>query len=143
MHIFVHGLFGREKRRDEGAFLTLDQTEAYARDMSSALRLKHLAGELIPCRWELQPVYTMLDTGIWDDPCRKQLDEALADDRAVDGFTLMLYGSHFSTGKAVVEKMCSYDTYIERVRACLASPTINEVDQSVQVALRMAKDGGY
>jgi len=142
IHIFVYGLFGREKRQHEGAFLTLDETEVCARDMSSALRSKHLAGELIPCRWDLQPVYTMIDTGIWDEPCRKQLDEALADDRALDGFTLMLYGRHFSTDRALVGKMCSYDNYIERIHARLASPSINKVDESVQIALKRASSGG-
>lgn len=142
-HIFMHGLFGREKRRDEGAFLTQGQTEANALEMCKALRPKHLLGELIPCRWELQPVYIMLDTGIWDDQCRKQLDEVLAEDRALDGFTLMLYGSFFTTDKASVEKMCSYDAYIQRISNRLASPTINEVDQSVREALRKAKDGGW
>jgi hypothetical protein len=141
MHIFMHGLFGR-RRQEAEAFLTSEQTEACARDMSIALRPKHLAGELIPCRWELQPVYTMLETGIWDDPCRKQLDEVVADDRALDGFTLMLFGGNFTTDQATVEKMCNYDTYIKRVSERLASPTINEANQSVRDALRKAKDGG-
>jgi len=47
-HIFVHGLFRREKRGDEAAFLTSEQTEACAREMSIALQPRHLAGELIP-----------------------------------------------------------------------------------------------
>lgn len=34
----------------------------------------------------------MLDTAIWDNPCRKVLDDELAEDRALDAFTLMLFG---------------------------------------------------
>jgi hypothetical protein len=108
--------------------------------MSIALRSKHLLGELIPCRWELNPVYTMLEAGIWDDPCREQLDEVLADDRALDGFTLMLFGGDSTTDKAMVEKMCSYEKYIERIRARLSSPSISEVDQSVLDALRRSNN---
>lgn len=143
MHIFIHGLFGRQRKGDKAEFLTSEQTEACARAMSIALRSKHLSGQLIPCRWELYPVYTMLDAGIWDDPCREQLDEVLADDRALDGFTLMLFGGNSMTDKATVEKMCSYDAYIKRVSERLASPTINEANQSVRDALRKAKDGGW
>jgi hypothetical protein len=138
----IYGLFGSSKGRTEGAFLTLEQTEAVARDMSSALLTKHLRGLLIPCRWELGPVYTMLATGTWGGPCRKQLDDALADDRALDGFTLMLYGAFFTTGRETVEKMCTYDAYIQRVIQRLASPTINDAHQSVRDALEKAKRGG-
>jgi hypothetical protein len=82
----------------------------------------------------------MLETGIWDDPCRKQLDQVLANDLALDGFTLMLFGDDFTTDNALVDKMCSYEKYIERIRARLASPSINEVDQSVLDALRKANN---
>jgi hypothetical protein len=137
-HIFVHGLFGNEKRGDEAAFLTSEETETCAREMSITLQEKHLAGELIPCRWELNPVYTMLEMGIWGDPCRKQLNEVLADDRALDGFTLMLYGGTITTEKATVGKMCSYDAYIKRVTERLQLPTIKTADPSVREALRKA-----
>jgi len=70
----------------------------------------------------------MVEMGIWGDPCRKQLNEVLADDRALDGFTLMLYGGTITTDKATVGKMCSYNAYIKRVSERLESPTINEVD---------------
>ena len=99
-----------------------------------------MSEKLIPCRWDLMPVYTMLDTGIWDDPCRKALDEVLKDDRALDAFTLMLYGGANTVGKESVEKMCSYDEYIRRVEARLASTNLHE---TVRIALGKAKDGGW
>jgi hypothetical protein len=52
----------------------------------------------------------------------------------------MLYGPNFSTSKATVGKMCSYEKYKERIRARLALPSINEVDQSVRVALTSANN---
>ncbi len=63
--------------------------------MSVALRPLHLAGKLIPCRWDLRPVYTMVDMDIWDEPCRAKVDEAIHDGLAVDGLTLMLFGGIF------------------------------------------------
>jgi hypothetical protein len=141
-HFSMYGLFGANKGRSEGAFLTLEQTEAVAHDMSNALVPNHLQGKLIPCRWELGPVYTMLDTGTWGDSCRRQLDDALADDRALDGFTLMLYGASFTTGRETVEKMCNYGAYIQRVTQRLESATINNAHQSVRDALEKAKRGG-
>jgi hypothetical protein len=138
-HISMHGLFGNGKKGDEGAFLTPEQTEAIVLEMCIELRPKQLSGELIPCRWDLRPVFTMIETGIWDDPCSKQLDEVLADNRALDGFTLMLFGDNFGTGKATVAKMCSYDAYIKRVAERLTSPSFNEAHISVQEALRKAE----
>ncbi len=142
LHIFMYGLFGREKQSETGAFLTREQVEAGARAMSVALRPSHISGTLIPCRWDLSPVYMMIDTGIWDDECRDKLDIVLADDRALDGFTLYLYGAHYSTGDETISKMCSLETYKTRVRARLASPTISNAHESVVVALQKAERGG-
>ena len=66
---------------------------------------------------------------MWDDKCRQLLDDTLNDNRALDGFTLMMYGQGFSTGRETVEKMCSYDAYLLRVGARLASPTIDDADE--------------
>lgn len=142
-HVFMHGLFGRDRRSDREAFLTPEQTKACARDLCKDLRLKQLGGELIPGHWDLQPVYMMLDAGEWDAPCRQKLDQALADDVALDGFTLMLYGDGYTTDKDTVAGMCSYDAYVERVRNRLASDTITEAHQDVRVALKKANEGKW
>jgi hypothetical protein len=141
-HFFRHGLFGNSERTNYGAFLTREQTEALARDMAVRWKSLHWAGKLVPCRWDLQPVFSMVDMSIWDDKCRQLLDEVLNDDRALDGFTLMLYGQGFTTGSETVEKICSWDAYRLRVVARLASPKINEADESVQIALKKAERGG-
>jgi KAP-like P-loop domain-containing protein len=141
--IFRHGLFGNNQQQPGGAFLNRDQTEAIALDMSKSFRPLHVAGKLIPCRWDLQPVYTMIDTGIWDDQCRTKLDEAIANERALDSFTLMLYGSNFTTDVEIVKKLCVYDSYIARVQIRLASPDIGQAHESVRVALGKAQGGGW
>jgi len=137
-HFFRHGLFGQRAERSLPTFLNEAQTEALARDMSVACRALQMAGKLIPCRWDLQPVYTMIDMGIWDDQCRKLLDETLESAAALDGFTLMLFGRHFMSGNDTISKMCDYEMYLQRVRARLASPEINAVDESVRDALNKA-----
>lgn len=137
-HFFVYGLFGREQRGGEAWFLSAKQTEALAQEMAHDWRLEHLSGKLIPCRWDLQTVYTMVDTEVWDDPCRKALEEGLADDRGLDGFTLMLFGGPFSTEQSTVGKICNYESYLERVRLRLNSNKTNKIHESVRVAFRKA-----
>lgn len=138
--IFLHGQFGRDRRADNALILTAGETDVVAKDMSHGWRSQHLSGKLIPCRWDLSPVYTMLDTGIWDDPCRKALDQELTNDRALDAFTLMLFGGNYTNGKETVEKMCSYDLYIARVETRLGSADLHE---TVRVAMQKAKSGGW
>lgn len=138
--IFLHGLFGRDRRPDNAPILTAVQTEAVAKDMSHNWRTQHLSDKLIPCRWDLSPVYTMLDTGIWDDPCRKALDQELTNDSALDAFTLMLFGGNYTNGKETIEKMCSYDPYIARVETRLAS---GELHETVRIAMEKSKRGGW
>jgi predicted KAP-like P-loop ATPase len=136
-HMFVWGLFGHEKAG--GAwFLNEEQTTAMAREMSIAWRPHHIAGTLVPCRWDLQPIYTMIETGIWDDICRAYLEKMLKDDRGLDGFTLMLYGASYRTDKDMIAKMCPYDSYIQRVRERLDSDTISTVHETVRAALSKA-----
>jgi hypothetical protein len=51
--IFLHGLFGRDRRPDNTPILTAEQTHAVAEDMSHSWRTQHLSGKLMPCRWDL------------------------------------------------------------------------------------------
>jgi hypothetical protein len=136
--IFLHGLFGHKSRKENAPILDVEQTKAVAVDLSHRWRGLHLSGRLIPCRWDLMPVYTMLDTGVWDEPCRKALDEVLKDARALDAFTLMLYGGAYTIGQESVERMCSYEEYADRVNSRLASPDLHE---TVRTALMKAKGG--
>jgi hypothetical protein len=138
--IFRHGLFGNQRRASEAAILDISQADAIARDLSQRWRTEHLSGKLLPCRWDLMPVYTMINTGVWDDLCRKGLDGALSDDHALDAFTLMLYGAHYSTDRAIVEKMCNYEMYIGYVKERLKSEDIHE---TVRTALTKAGGRGW
>ena len=99
--------------------------------------LDHLAGKLIPCRWDLQPVYMMLDIGNWDGnwdgDCQEQLDSILGEDRVVDGLTLMLYGGNYSTDPSTVQRICTYERYVVRVSERIGSSDIHE---SVRIALK-------
>jgi len=139
-HIFAHGLFGNPKEDTNKWFLDATQTEAMARDLAMTWRTQHLSGKLIPCRWDLQPIYTMVDMEIWDEPCRSLLDTALADDRALDGFTLMLYGGAYATGKDTIGKMCTLGKYLERANSRLSSSA--SIHMTVSVALQKAVGRG-
>jgi hypothetical protein len=142
-HIHSHGLFRFSARSDDDTFLTKEQTEASARDISIALRPEHLSNRLIPCVWGLRAVYTMIDTGVWDDLCRSRLDEALKDDRALDGLTLMLYGSGYTTEHGTVAKICSLEPFLASVRRRLETTGSDSLHETVLVALRKATSGGF
>jgi energy-coupling factor transporter ATP-binding protein EcfA2 len=136
-HVFAHSLFGN--RSDQGRspdkwFLDASQTEAMTRELAATWRSQHLSGKLIPCRWDLQPVYTMVEMDVWDKPCRNLLDELLDDNNALDGFTLMLYGGAYSTGRDTVGKMCDLSRYLERAKARLKPGT--DIDPSVRTAMQ-------
>lgn len=108
--------------------------------MSRESRVKHLAGQLIPCRWDLMAVYTMVDTSEWDGECRKALEDVLQFNEVVDSLTLLFYGAGYTTDKTTVEKVVGYDQYIKRVRERL---TVLGLDEALVHALRMAESGGF
>jgi hypothetical protein len=135
--IIAYGLFGKQEQPSYAKFLSSTEVESVARAMSEKWRAQHVAGKLISCRWDLMPLYTMIDIGLWDEECRKLLVDALAEDRVVDGLTLIMYGGGYTTERETVEKICSYDKYIRRVGERLKAPSLHE---SVQVALQKASE---
>jgi hypothetical protein len=137
-HIFVHGLFGHEQRGGEEWFFDAEQTRELAVEMSQIWRMQHLKRELLPCRWDVQPIYTMIDTKVWDEACRNVLNDTLRDDSALDGFTLMLFGRGFTVEPTTIGKMLDYDTYLERLRARMNSEKFDRLHRSVQGVLRRA-----
>ena len=139
-HLFAHGLYGNKGQTGDGWFLDKEQTEAMARELSGKWRSEHLMGKLLPCRWDLQPVFTMIDTGIWDEPCRNVVDEVLDSDRALDGLVLMLYGGAYTVGRDTVEKMCTLGKFLEKARYRLESGAA--IDKTVRVALQKALGRG-
>jgi energy-coupling factor transporter ATP-binding protein EcfA2 len=139
-HLFAHSLLGHREQSSEKWFLDVEQTRAMAAELTTAWRSLHLSNKLIPCRWDLQPVYTMLDTGMWDEPCRARLNEALIDDVALDGLTLMLYGGPYTVGRDTVGKICELELYVERAKARLGAG--QRLDSSVRVAFEKALGRG-
>jgi hypothetical protein len=73
-------------------------------------------------------------------PMPRDFGSRLADDRAVDAFTLMLFSGAYTNEREIIEKMCSYDLYIGRVDARLSSGDLHE---TVNVAMEKAKGGGW
>ena len=82
----------------------------------------------------------MVDMGVWDEPCRSVLDEALESDRPLDGFTLLLYGGAYTVSGETVAKICTRAKYLERATNRLNSEA--DVDATVGVALRKAVGRG-
>jgi hypothetical protein len=141
--IHAHGLFGNRQQNGKG-FLSREDTQRAAEKLSESWRDMHLSGNLLPSIWSLQPVYTMIDTGKWDQQCRSVVDTLIQEDAALDSFTLMMYGAYYSTDKSTVEKICSYDNYVKRVNERVSKQGLrSEVHSSVMVALEKALRGGW
>jgi hypothetical protein len=136
-HIFHHGLFGHNRSDRDHIFLEPSEAEAIAVEVATKHREQHLSGRFLWGLWEWNSVYTMLDTGAWDEQCRSRLTEFLVDTRAVDALSLMLFGSAFFTGRQTVSRMVDLDYYLERI-----DHRLNEADlePSVRVALEKAKN---
>lgn len=134
-HFFIYGLFGAKPRGGDDWFFVAPEIKQIALERCAVWRTDHLQGKLIPCRWDLQPVYSLLDTGIWDGQCRDRLENDLLDDRALDGFTLMLYGGAYTTDSTTVAKMCSYEMFKNRVTERLQQPDLHE---TVRIAMNKA-----
>jgi hypothetical protein len=139
-HIFRHNLFGQTNQGDKVTFLTAEQTKTLAIEFSQEMRGKQVTSNFIPCRYDLQPVYTMVDTGHWDTKCQEVLAADLENGPALDGFTLMLYGGNYSTGKSTIEKIIPYDFFIKKVKGRIESPEFASLHESVKVALKKALD---
>jgi uridine kinase len=137
-HIFHHGLFGHTPSgRGGDIFLDSGESEAIASDLSAKYRGQHLHGRFLWSLWEWNSLYTMLDTGAWDNDCRLRLKQFLTDHEGVDALTLMLFGGRIFTGRDSISKMVDLDYYLECVDSRLDE---GDLDESVRVALERAKN---
>ncbi|MBN9546302.1 MAG: AAA family ATPase [Alphaproteobacteria bacterium] len=139
-HIFQHHLFNQSGSDSNATFLSKDQTEALAIVFSQEMRTNHLSHRLIPCRYDLQPVYTMVDTGQWDTVCQQVLTEDIESDAALDSLTLMLFGAEYTTAKFTLNKIIPYETYNARVKERIQSASFSELHETVKRALLKAED---
>lgn len=138
-YVFRHGLYGNDKSVVlEIPLFSEYETERRLRSLLAGLPDRHINGTLIPCFWSLMPIYLLLDLGLWSDRCRDELLARIAMPDALDGFTLMLFGGHYSTGASIVEKLIDRTRYGGAVDQRLKSPDMARVDPSVVAALRKA-----
>ena len=142
-HFFIYGLFGRNKRGGNKWFLTEKETVDVAESLAKNWRDQHLQGLLIPCRWSLQTVYTLIDVGVWDDECRIKLLTALEDERAFFGLALMLFGGHFSSEKLTIENIIGYEEFMGRAQKIADSNKFGNLHESVRSAIGKAVSGGW
>lgn len=139
-HMKTLRVAGKKQHLEDDCFLDARQTKQLAGKMTKRWRNEHLSGDLIPCRWDVQPLYAMIETGMWDEQCRGVLDSALLDDKALIGFTLLLFGGIYSTDKSVISGMCNYDAYIDRITKLSNSKSAARMHGTVRAAVRKALD---
>jgi energy-coupling factor transporter ATP-binding protein EcfA2 len=137
-HIFTHGLFGNAQNDRDFAILDRKETEETSVEYSKKWRGLHLKNELITCRWDLQPVYTMVDTKHWDDDCRNLLVSELERDEVVDGLALLLFGGNYAVDRSFVDKLCGWDTFEKRAKSRLKSISEKPAHPTAVLALNRA-----
>ena len=137
-----HLLYDCRKDGGDHWFLPQDQVVQAVEGLSREWKASHLQGDLLPRLWDLMPVYTMASAKTWDEECRAALDALIAaDNRAVDGLSLLFYGGHYTVGVETVESICSRERYVQRVNQRLESG--ERMDESLRVALTKAAKGGW
>lgn len=136
-HIFHYGLFGHQASGHPIIFLDGTETEEVARATALKHRDQHLNGRFLWTLWDFNPVYTMVDTGIWDNACRDRLKEFIADPQAMDALTLMFFGAHYTTGRDFISKLTDLNEYLALVDQRLAAGDLHE---TVRLALEKAKN---
>lgn len=139
-HIHAHGLFGRPKRDDQKRFLSSERTKQFAWTTSERDRDRHLEGNWLSGQWHAQPIYTMIDAAVWEGACRSKLTKELDNPRALDCFTVMLYGGNYSTEWSTVEKIVDGNVYKAKLEARLKDDAFSALHESVRVSLRKAID---
>ena len=140
-HMFHYGLFGCGEHDEAVAFFDKEEAESEVRRAAEKYKKAHLAGDWIAECWNLKPVYTMIDTGEWDDKCKKHMDHLISDNDGLDGFTLMLFGDNNTSEKSYTEKMVSYDDYIDRLGKRLADQSDRAPNETVCAAIKKGIEG--
>ena len=69
-HIFAHQLFETKEVIRWHGFLSREETI----EVATTYKVKHLTGIWLADLWDLQPVYTMIESGIWDIECREMVN---------------------------------------------------------------------
>jgi energy-coupling factor transporter ATP-binding protein EcfA2 len=136
-HIFHHALFGCKRSDGAGVFLDGPEAEAIARKLAAQHRAQHLDGRFLWSLWQLNPVYTMINAGVWDEACCARLTAFLTDPKAVDALTLMFFGNGYTTSRETIAKFLDLDNYLRLVDERLEAA---DFDGSVRLALQKAKD---
>ena len=136
-HIFSHGLFERDERGSEGAFLDKERTQEIAISLSRRWRERHLAEpRWLGTLWDLQPVFTMLSTDYWDDPCRQRVGDFLEDDGATEALTLMMFGAVYSTETHTVARIVDLERYVSRLHELIDDSS--DLHETVRVSIGKA-----
>ena len=141
-NIFQHGLFDLKQIERKGAFLDRADTERFALARSDEHKSGHLHGDWLARQWHLNPVYTMLGTGLWDSQCRDKLLSLMEeDDAALIGVTVLLYGSVLTAALDQVEALVDREKYCDRIRSYRESVGEENLTDFVRNALNRALSG--
>jgi hypothetical protein len=134
--ISEYGTYGSRRSHSGQNILSEDATEKLATRLSKGYRELHLADKWLAGLWDLGPVFTMIDTGAWDDECRTRVTSLLAEDGAVDTLALLMFGHIYSTNLNVVRQILEVAPFARKIQERLKEEP--ELHPSVKHALTRA-----
>lgn len=136
--VFHHGLFGRSKSERTVQFMSASETEELSSHMGDEFRNHHLFSNWLVSLKDPQPLFIILDVGVWDGVCESRLIEVLQEDKVFDAFMLLLFGGSYMVTRDFIGRLIDIEKYVERLQARLASPSLDSAHPTVQAALNKA-----
>lgn len=116
-HAMQYGLFDwiDYQIHDDGLFLSVSQTKSHTIELSKKWLGWHLAGQLIPRCWAIDPILAMIDCNVWNAECRDAVTKILSDPLAVDSISLMMFGGDQAIGRSTVDRILDRDAFLKKI----------------------------
>jgi len=135
---FAYGLFGKENRGAENAFLSAEDVTDLAQHLAATARTDMASGAILPSMAGIEPLWLMEEVGQWDESCRERLDVAIReDDMAVIGMAILAFGGHHRTQRDDLHRLTDGATLIRRFSEVLSARG-ERLDPSARHALERA-----
>lgn len=136
--VFAHGLFRKKKRADGIQLMSASEVERLVCTASGMYREQHLGGHLLQKLWDIAPIYNMNDAQVWDDKCREKVLEILLDDKALDGFVVLVFSGPYSIERSDVDVLVDCSLLAKRINDRLESAS--DVSSNVRELLERVRN---
>lgn len=137
--MWAHGVFDLRERGGE-TWYTKDETIWWCERLSVRWKQRFLQENLFKLTWDLHWAYAILQSGNWDEACRKRATELIQRDETFDNLILMMFGGSNVVGRSTIAELCDPIVFWSMVDERLESNVLAPV---VRQALEKAKERDY